>query len=507
MTTVNDKVALEAGNHLDRGIAEAQIHLARHAACRLVMPLLVMELSNVIGLGFYDEELASLDDQRRIFFEGDPPGVIAEKTRAKARLPGKLDIMLRDFNAAFENRLDWCFEGISYRQSFGTNAPALSRIVSHISELTKTLASARNDQAAYTIWERFRKRYINELNPTSSGWIPPEVVHLCTQLLDADYFHAIHDPFAGAGTLLTDAASHARERPSWAEESVYTGHEANRELASLACLSTAFLPKAPDACITNRDALFEPCLEPQTGQLQQYPNIISNLSFGHPQELHLEELKDVHNRFKSGIPSSNCPDLARLLHVISILADNVAGDQKTPGRAVCLIRPAALERSGGDAIIRGKIIEQNLIEAVIRLPRKVVPGVSAGACILILTTEKHSDEIIFVDATSDYKAGRSYNELTERGIKSIQKSILGAREGWPLLDDTLVATVSARDVLVHGANLSVTKYVESKARASIKAVSDNSIQASGVSETLSQLSESISSFDHSLTKIEKILEQ
>jgi type I restriction enzyme M protein len=78
-----------------------------------------------------------------------------------------------------------------------------------------------------------------------------------------------------------------------------------------------------------------------------------------------------------------------------------------------------LFRGSSEGSIRQKLIEENLLDAVIGLPEKLFYGTGIPAAILIFKKSKGNDKVMFIDASRECKAGKNQNLLTEENIAKI----------------------------------------------------------------------------------------
>jgi type I restriction enzyme M protein len=93
----------------------------------------------------------------------------------------------------------------------------------------------------------------------------------------------------------------------------------------------------------------------------------------------------------------------------------------------------SVQSTGGD--IRKSIIEDDLLDAVIALPKELFFTTSIPACIYILTKGKKSDqyrdrsgETLFVDAREEYESiGQTQNILEEEHINRIVEKVRAYR--------------------------------------------------------------------------------
>ena len=76
--------------------------------------------------------------------------------------------------------------------------------------------------------------------------------------------------------------------------------------------------------------------------------------------------------------------------------------------------------SRDDADIRAKLVEENLVDAVVILPENLFYNTTIGACLWFIRRNKSSDETLFVDARKlKYIEGRSQRSLSEELMLNI----------------------------------------------------------------------------------------
>ena len=144
-------------------------------------------------------------------------------------------------------------------------------------------------------------------------------------------------------------------------------------------------------------------------------------------------------------------DLAFLQHMVYHM-------DETDGRVAVLLPHGVLFRGGAEEDIRKYLIKDlNRLDAVIGLPANLFHGTSIPVVILVLKSKRNgnSGNILFIDASKEYKPGKVQNELTE---KNIQK-IIEAYENRADVDRYAhVATID--EIIENGWNLNIPRYVD-----------------------------------------------
>lgn len=95
---------------------------------------------------------------------------------------------------------------------------------------------------------------------------------------------------------------------------------------------------------------------------------------------------------------------------------------ETDGRVAVLLPHGVLFRGGAEEQIRKYIIKDlNRLDAVIGLAPNLFHGTSIPVCLLVLRSKRdeNSDNILFIDASKEFKSGKNQNTLEEEHIQKI----------------------------------------------------------------------------------------
>jgi type I restriction enzyme M protein len=114
-----------------------------------------------------------------------------------------------------------------------------------------------------------------------------------------------------------------------------------------------------------------------------------------------------------------------------------------------------LFRGSSEGVIRQKLIEENLLDCVIGLPEKLFYGTGIPAAILILRKNKADRNVLFIDASREFKSGKNQNQLTADNIAKIVATY-HARES--VLKYAHLATPA--ELTENDYNLNIPRYVD-----------------------------------------------
>ena len=114
------------------------------------------------------------------------------------------------------------------------------------------------------------------------------------------------------------------------------------------------------------------------------------------------------------------------------------------GRMAVVLPHGALFRAGKEGTIRKKLLEMDLLEAVIGLGPNLFYGAGLAACILVFRQRKAKDrknKVLLIDASKEFKTGRAQNELLPEHVELIHRS---KRSPPTTITSTSLATSSRR---------------------------------------------------------------
>ena len=131
---------------------------------------------------------------------------------------------------------------------------------------------------------------------------------------------------------------------------------------------------------------------------------------------------------------------------------------ETDGRVAVLLPHGVLFRGGAEEEIRKYLIKDlNRLDAVIGLPENLFHGAAIPVVVLVLKSKRNgnSDNILFIDASREFRPGKNQNELTEENIQKI------VRTYETRVDVERYAHVAAiEEIIENGWNLNIPRYVD-----------------------------------------------
>lgn len=164
---------------------------------------------------------------------------------------------------------------------------------------------------------------------------------------------------------------------------------------------------------------------------------------------------DKHKRFHRGIPPKGTGDWAFITHMIETA-------RKKVGRVAVVIPLGVLFRGGQEGKIRKKIIEENLLDAVIGLPSNLFQSTAIPVAILVIDRRREvggpfadRENILFIDASREFQPAKSQHQLLEGHINQLLMTF-NSRADMP----KYARSVPIKEIEANGYNLNIPLYVD-----------------------------------------------
>lgn len=282
-------------------------------------------------------------------------------------------------------------------------------------------------------------------------YTPPEVSDLMSELLDPQPGDTICDPACGSASLLIKCGARVRNNHDSKNYALY-GQEAIGSTWALAKMNM-FLHGEDNHKIEWGDTIRNPKLLDKNGDLMLFDIVTANPPFSLDKWGHDDAAADRFGRFHRGIPPKTKGDYAFISHMIETLKPASRGTKG--GRMGVVVPHGVLFRGSSEGKIRQQLIEENLLDAVIGLPEKLFYGTGIPAAILIFKKDKIDSNVLFIDASREYKSGKNQNELSPENIAKI---ITTYREGGSVEKYAYIA--SLKEIQDNDYNLNIPRYVD-----------------------------------------------
>lgn len=241
-------------------------------------------------------------------------------------------------------------------------------------------------------------------------YTPPEVSELMAEIVDPQAGDEICDPACGSASLLLKCANQIRKEDGSKKFALF-GQEAIGSTWALAKMNM-FLHGIDNHKLEWGDTIRNPLLLDENGGLRHFDVVVANPPFSLEKWGHGGAESDPYARFRRGVPPKSKGDYAFILHMIETLKPKT-------GRMAVVVPHGVLFRGSSEGKIRQKLIEENLLDAVIGLPEKLFYGTGIPAAVLVFRKDKTDNNVLFIDASREFQAGKNQNQLSDENIAKV----------------------------------------------------------------------------------------
>ncbi|OQX28677.1 MAG: type I restriction-modification system subunit M [Spirochaeta sp. LUC14_002_19_P3] len=243
---------------------------------------------------------------------------------------------------------------------------------------------------------------------------PLKVTELVAKLAAPKPGDRICDPACGSGGLLIQAAKEVGDR-----NFALFGQESNGSTWAL-CRMNMFLHSFDSARVEWCDTLNSPLLV-ENDRLMKFNCVVANPPFSLDKWGAENAESDQYHRFWRGVPPKSKGDWAFISHMMETALEK-------QGRVAVVVPHGVLFRGAAEGRIRQKMIEENLLDAVIGLPGNLFPTTNIPVAILVFdrgregtakATKSTKNNVIFIDASREFVSGKNQNTLSAEHIEKI----------------------------------------------------------------------------------------
>ncbi|WP_063658427.1 type I restriction-modification system subunit M [Aliivibrio fischeri] len=295
--------------------------------------------------------------------------------------------------------------------------------------------------------------YLISMFASSSGkksgefYTPQTVSKLLAKLstLNNNSIDSVYDPTCGSGSLLLQVAKEANN-----PRIKFYAQEINASTYNLARMNMIM----HKVNYKNFDIRLADTLESPQHLGLQFDAVVANPPFSMSWAAKPDLLKDERfSEYGSLAPRSKA-DFAFIQHMLYQLSDH--------GTMAVVVPHGVLFRKGAEGRIRQYLIqEKNCLDVVIGLPANLFYGTGIPTCILVFKKERgNNKDVLFIDASQNYKSGSHQNYISEKDIQSIMYS---AEQRKNIKNFSTV--VSILELAENDYNLNISRYVDASPQA------------------------------------------
>ena len=341
------------------------------------------------------------------------------EARNEANIGEKINIALDAIEEANKGKLEGVFRNIDFNSEANLGKTKdRNRRLKHLledfnkSQLDMSPSRVSEDVIGNTYIYLIERFASDAGKKAGEFYTPHKVSELLARLAQPKAGDRICDPACGSAGLLVEAAREVGGR-----DFALFGMEVNGSTWALARMNM-FLHGMDGARIEWCNTLTSPALV-ENDRLMKFNIVVANPPFSLDKWGQDEAENDRFNRFWRGIPPKSKGDYAFISHMIEAALEK-------EGRVAVVAPHGVLFRGGAEGRIRRKLIEDNLLDAVIGLPANLFPTTGIPVAILVFdrtrekggANEKQRD-VVFIDASREFESGKNQNTLTEVQLEKI----------------------------------------------------------------------------------------
>jgi type I restriction enzyme M protein len=281
-------------------------------------------------------------------------------------------------------------------------------------------------------------------------YTPRSVVRMMVELVQPREGMSVYDPCSGSGGMLILSKDYVEEHGGNPRNLHLAGQDYNGSVWSISKMNL-LLHGIPDADMQNGDTLAEP-MHVRGGQLERFDRVLSNPPFSLN---YTRDGMEHPERFQWGWApeGGKKADLMFVQHMVSVLRGG-------RGVAATVMPHGVLFRGGAERDIRTRLLDDDIIEAVIGLAPNLFYGTGIPACVLVLRAHgtkppERAGKVLFINADTEFAAGRAQNYLLP---EHAEKIVSAYREFANIPGYATVAT--RQELAANDDNLNIRRYAD-----------------------------------------------
>lgn len=356
---------------------------------------------------------------------------------------------MQSIEVANQSILYGIFGDASWTNKERLSDETLINLIEHFSSKTLSIANVPDDKLGDG-YEYLIKKFADDSGHTAAEFYTNRtVVELMTLMMNPKPGESVYDPTCGSGGLLLNCALKLKDQGLEYRSLRLYGQEINLTTSSIARMNM-FMHGIEDFDIKRGDTLANPLML-ENDNLRKFNVILANPPYSIKRWSREKFENDPYGRNLFGTPPQGTADYAFQQHILKSLDEN-------NGRSIVLWPHGVLFRDS-EKSIRVKMIESDLIEAVIGLGPNLFYNSPMEACLLVCRTDKKAHQkgkILFINAVEEFKKQPTVNQLSENNIQKIYTAYHEYKD----IENFSIAVDNSVILENHEGNLNLSLYVQ-----------------------------------------------
>ena len=296
---------------------------------------------------------------------------------------------------------------------------SLGQLIDLISNTELQAENEKSKDLFGRVYEYFLGEFANaEGKKGGQFYTPKAIVKLMVEMIEP-YKGRVYDPACGSGGMFVMSEKFVTEHQGNISDITVYGQESNQTTWKLSKMNLAIRNINSQFVNWNTEGSFLKDAHPDL----KADFILANPPFNQ-KDWGIDILQDD-ARWKLGVPPNGNANYGWMMHMLYHLAPKGV-------MATVLANGSLSSNTSGEGDLRQRMVEEDLVECIVALPKQLFYNTGIPACIWYLRREKanHSKEVLFIDASEmGYMKDRVHRDLADEDIDTITATYHNWRKG------------------------------------------------------------------------------
>ena len=289
---------------------------------------------------------------------------------------------------------------------------SLGELIDLISNTELQAENTKSKDLFGRVYEYFLGEFANaEGKKGGQFYTPKSIVKLMVEMIEP-YKGRVYDPASGSGGMFVMSEKFVTEHQGNIKDITVYGQESNQTTWKLSKMNLA---------IRNINSKFVAWNTEGSFLKDAHPDLKADFILANPPFNQSEwgvNILQEDGRWKYGIPPTGNANFGWMQHMLYHLAPRGV-------MATVLSNGSLSSNTSGEGEIRKNLVDNDLVECIVALPKQLFYNTGIPACIWFLRREKanHSKEVLFIDASEmGFMKDRVHRDLADEDIDLITET-------------------------------------------------------------------------------------